>query len=457
MSRKRSAAAIEAYHRRFVEGAMARFDDVDEALAERVYTMIVGFSGFGFPKAHGAAFGLLAYQSTWLRVHYGPEFLASLLDEQPMGFYPPDSLVHEAQRRGDRGPAAGRQRQRRLLRRDGRGRRRIGLGYVLGVRADEVAAVVPPARPAARSASLDDLVARAGPGRPALELLAWSGACDELARRDGAVSRAARRAASCGGWARRPPAYGDGRRVRGSCRCPSSCRRARAPPLGAWSAMVADYATTGLTVHDPSAVSLAARSPRRALGPSRAPTSSACRTRHGAHRRPRRRPPAPGDGQRHRRSSCSRTSWGRSTWSCRRGLRARPPGRAHRAAGRGGGEMERFAAGGGAISVLVHRLAALDAPAERERPAADVLELPAPVPAKAPAEAEGESRGRHRRLPGRRSAGHELRPGTRPVSATRAGRTRARAPRARARPPPRAPDRAERAPDTTAARRGFPA
>ncbi len=100
MSRKRSAAAIEAHHRCFVEGAIARWDDVDEDLAERVFTMIVGFSGFGFPKAHGAAFGLLAYQSTWLRVHYGPEFLAALLDEQPMGFYPPDALVHEAQRRG---------------------------------------------------------------------------------------------------------------------------------------------------------------------------------------------------------------------------------------------------------------------------------------------------------------------------------------------------------------------
>ncbi|HEV2753059.1 MAG TPA: hypothetical protein VGV36_04395, partial [Solirubrobacteraceae bacterium] len=62
--------------------------------------MIVGFSGFGFPKAHGAAFGLLAYQSTWLRAHHPTEFLCALLDEQPMGFYPPDALVHEAQRRG---------------------------------------------------------------------------------------------------------------------------------------------------------------------------------------------------------------------------------------------------------------------------------------------------------------------------------------------------------------------
>ena len=62
--------------------------------------------GFGFPKAHSAAFGLLAYQSTWLRVHYGPEFLCALLNEQPMGFYAPDSLVHEAEHRGHRDAAA---------------------------------------------------------------------------------------------------------------------------------------------------------------------------------------------------------------------------------------------------------------------------------------------------------------------------------------------------------------
>ena len=99
MSRKRSAEAIEAYHQRFLDGARETHG-VGEEVAERVYGMIVGFSGFGFPKAHGAAFGLLAYQSTWLRVHYGPEFLCALLNEQPMGFYAPDTLAHEAQRRG---------------------------------------------------------------------------------------------------------------------------------------------------------------------------------------------------------------------------------------------------------------------------------------------------------------------------------------------------------------------
>ena len=98
MSRKRSEAAIRAYEEKFIEGAEER--GAAREVAERVWTQIVGFSGFGFPKAHSAAFGLLAYQSTWLRVHYHPEFLCALLNEQPMGFYPPDALVHEAQRRG---------------------------------------------------------------------------------------------------------------------------------------------------------------------------------------------------------------------------------------------------------------------------------------------------------------------------------------------------------------------
>ncbi len=105
-------------------------------------TQIVGFSGFGFPKSHSAAFGLLAYQSTWLRVHYGPEFLCALLNEQPMGFYPPDALVHEAQRRGIEilGPCATAS-DVRVHGRGGEGDElavRIGLGYVNGVREEDV-------------------------------------------------------------------------------------------------------------------------------------------------------------------------------------------------------------------------------------------------------------------------------------------------------------------------------
>ena len=237
MSRKRSAAAIEAYHRRFLEGAAATHG-VDEETAERVYTMIVGFSGFGFPKAHGAAFGLLAYQSTWLRVHYGPEFLCALLNEQPMGFYAPDTLAHEAQRRGIEmappdvnaseaectveaiGPPA---------------RVRIGLGYVLGVRREEVEALVAARRERGPFRSLADLASRAGAGRPALEKLAWAGACDELG--------GSRRTAL---WQLGVAAPGE--RVREGTQLSLPLEVPAAPELRTldrWEGMVADYATTG--------------------------------------------------------------------------------------------------------------------------------------------------------------------------------------------------------------------
>src|SRR5437764_1667851 len=98
MSRKRSHAALEAYRGRFVEGALGR--GVDEETAHLIYDKLVGFSGFGFPKSHAAAFGLLAYQSAWLPHHYPAEFLCPLLNAQPVGFYPPASLVRDAQRRG---------------------------------------------------------------------------------------------------------------------------------------------------------------------------------------------------------------------------------------------------------------------------------------------------------------------------------------------------------------------
>ncbi|MGH2842671.1 MAG: DNA polymerase III subunit alpha, partial [Solirubrobacteraceae bacterium] len=129
MSRKRSEAAIEAHHQAFVEGAQ-RLHGVDLETAERVFAKVRGFSGFGFPKSHAAAFALLAYQSTWLRVHYGPEFLCALMNEQPMGFYPPDALVHEAQRRGLEVLPPDINGSGVECEMDTEGRVRIGLGYV---------------------------------------------------------------------------------------------------------------------------------------------------------------------------------------------------------------------------------------------------------------------------------------------------------------------------------------
>jgi error-prone DNA polymerase len=244
MSRKRSDAAIEAHHKHFVAGAK-RLHGVDDDTAERVFAMVKGFSGFGFPKAHGAAFGLLAYQSTWLRVHYSPELLCSLLNEQPMGFYPPDALIHEAQRRGIRVLAPDVNESGAECEMAESGSVRIGLGYVRGVRKHEVEQLVSARREAGRFRTLSDLASRAGAGAPSLELLAWSGACDSLV--GGVGSGSVRRIALWQLGVATP-----GRAVPGGTQLALPLDLP-APPrlhdLSAWESMLADYGSTGLTVH----------------------------------------------------------------------------------------------------------------------------------------------------------------------------------------------------------------
>ncbi|HEV3127755.1 MAG TPA: error-prone DNA polymerase [Solirubrobacteraceae bacterium] len=242
MSRKRSDAAIEAYHQRFVAGAR-RKHGVDEPCSERVFEMVRGFSGFGFPKAHGAAFGLLAYQSTWLRVHYGPELLCSLLGEQPMGFYPPDALVHESQRRGVEVLSPDVNQSDAECDMDVRDpahpRVRIGLGYVRGVREHEIRELVAARQEGGGFRSLSDLASRAGAGAPSLELLAWDGACDSLA------PSGDRRVVLWQLGVATP-----GRSVPGGMQLALPLDLP-APPqlktLSKWETMLADYSSTGLT------------------------------------------------------------------------------------------------------------------------------------------------------------------------------------------------------------------
>ena len=204
MSRKRSHAALAAYYERFVAGARA--NGVTEEVAEQVFAQIVGFSGFGFPKAHAAAFGLLAYQTSWLRCHYGPEFVCGLLNEQPMGFYLPDALIHEAQRRGIEvlrpevnavGAECGVQWIERTEGGEDRALAiRIGLGYVKGVREDSIAALLAARAEGGPFKDVADLAGRSGADGATLEKLAWAGACDSLgATVDGAATPWGRREA----------------------------------------------------------------------------------------------------------------------------------------------------------------------------------------------------------------------------------------------------------------------
>ncbi len=66
--------------------------------AEQIYQTIIGFASYGFPESHSASFALITYASCYLKCHYPAEFVASLLNAQPMGFYSPRSLIMDAQR-----------------------------------------------------------------------------------------------------------------------------------------------------------------------------------------------------------------------------------------------------------------------------------------------------------------------------------------------------------------------
>ena len=242
MSRRRSEAAIRAYEEKFVAGATRR--GASRESAERVWNQIVGFSGFGFPKAHSAAFGLLAYQSTWLRVHYHPEFLCSLLNEQPMGFYPPDSLVHEAQRKGVEVLPPCVVRSFAECRVEGSAVR-IGLAYVNGSKEGEVRALVAEREGSGPWRAFGDLAARSGVSAETLGRLAWAGACDALA--DGPVAGRRRQALWQLGVAVPGTPLPEGTQLALPLE-PHAGPELRA--LSAWERMLADYGSTGVTLRE---------------------------------------------------------------------------------------------------------------------------------------------------------------------------------------------------------------
>jgi error-prone DNA polymerase len=239
MSRKRSHDAIEAYRQRFLDGA-AR-NSVPREIAELVFTKINGFASFGFPKSHAAAFALLAYQSAWLRHYYPSEFLCALLNAQPMGFYPPASLVRDAQRRGVEVLPPDINRSAAKCRIED-GAVRVGLGYVKGLGEKPAEELTTEREHGGAFSGVADLAQRAPLDRPALEALVSSGACDSF------------------GWPRRQLLWRLGLAPRSVSAGARGANRQLALALEPtteipdlteqtpWERMLADYRTTSLSV-----------------------------------------------------------------------------------------------------------------------------------------------------------------------------------------------------------------
>ena len=95
---KRSERRMAHIQEQLREG-MAR-QGITGTAADQIITAIASFALYGFPESHAASFALLAYASAYLKVHYPAAFYTALLNNQPMGFYHPSTLVKDAQQRG---------------------------------------------------------------------------------------------------------------------------------------------------------------------------------------------------------------------------------------------------------------------------------------------------------------------------------------------------------------------
>jgi error-prone DNA polymerase len=73
-------------------------NQVSDEVAEKILAAISSFALYGFPESHAISFALIAYASSWLKAHRPAEFYVSLLNNQPMGFYAPATLIKDAQR-----------------------------------------------------------------------------------------------------------------------------------------------------------------------------------------------------------------------------------------------------------------------------------------------------------------------------------------------------------------------
>jgi error-prone DNA polymerase len=192
MGFKRSEKRMKAIEARLRSGMAER--GITGATADTIVLSISSFALYGFPESHAASFALIAYASAFLKCHHPAAFTCALLNNQPMGFYHPFTLVKDAQRHGVRfrpvdvtrsgrfctleegeGEAPPGDRAPAVRPADRTPAVRLGLGYVRGLRA-EAAERIEAERVLRPFASLQDFVDRTGLRRDEQRNLAEVGA-----------------------------------------------------------------------------------------------------------------------------------------------------------------------------------------------------------------------------------------------------------------------------------------
>src|SRR5580658_5895830 len=160
MGFKRSQARMKEIEAKLRAG-MER-NGISQEAQEQIILSITSFALYGFPESHAASFALLAYASAYLKCHHLAAFTAAMLNNQPMGFYSPATLVKDAQRHGLRIRPIDVTCSDWLCsieEENGERRVRVGLRYVKGLREQPAQAILT-ARAQAPFASIQDLVNR---------------------------------------------------------------------------------------------------------------------------------------------------------------------------------------------------------------------------------------------------------------------------------------------------------
>jgi error-prone DNA polymerase len=228
---KRSERAMREVEVKLRAG-MAR-QGISGTAAEAIIHSITAFALYGFPESHAASFALLAYASAYLKAHHSAAFYAALLNNQPMGFYDPATIIGDAGRHGQGIRPADVNFSGWLCAIEPDGVVRLGLRYVRGLR-EEAGLRLESERRRRPFASVEDVVKRGALRRDELTQLARVGALVSLEpERRAALWEAERAGRPAGALYEDLPAP----------REPSPLR-----PMTTEERLIADYEGTGLTL-----------------------------------------------------------------------------------------------------------------------------------------------------------------------------------------------------------------
>ena len=176
MTKLRTPENMAANRKRFVQGAIAGGASRDTA--QELWRQVSGFAGYAFCKAHSVSYGILAYQSAYLKRHFPAEFMAAQLNNGG-GFYSPAVYIEEARRLGLEilPPDVNESRADFTF---AESRLRVGLRWVKELRHRSLDAILEARRRRGPFRSLDDLRERTAMHKPELENLIRCGALDSL-------------------------------------------------------------------------------------------------------------------------------------------------------------------------------------------------------------------------------------------------------------------------------------